>query len=103
LELQEAVPALKKLVDDGDVQVREAAIWSLGEVGGDEARAALLDLLESAADAERDFLEDALENLHFHDNLLDFPLFDGEEEGPEDSLPLDDDPDDFPSPAQRLN
>ena len=104
LELQEATPGLKKLVDEGDVQVREAAIWSLGQVGGDEARAALLDLLQAAGDEERDFLEDALENLHFHDELLEFPLIDAADEAlDDDGLVLEDDDDDLPPPALRLN
>jgi HEAT repeat protein len=104
LELQEAVPALKKLVDEGDIQVREAAIWSLGQAGGDEARAIVLDLLQAASDEERDFLEDALENLHFHDELLEFPLLDAEDEALDaDDLVLDDDEEELPPPALRLN
>jgi HEAT repeat protein len=93
------VPALKKFVDEGDAQVREAAIWSLGQIGGEEARETLLNLLEEAEDDERDFIEDALENLHFHDDLLEFSLLDAEED---DTLD-DDDDDDLPPPAKRLN
>jgi HEAT repeat protein len=99
LELAGAVPALKKFVDEGDAQVREAAIWSLGQIGGEEARETLLNLLEEAEDDERDFIEDALENLHFHDDLLEFSLLDAEED---DTLD-DDDDDDLPPPAKRLN
>jgi regulator of sigma E protease len=94
LELQDAVPALQRLLEEGEVQVREAAIWSLGQVGGDQARESLLDLLQDAEDDERDFIEDALENLTFHDDLLEFPLIDLDDDD------LDDEP---PPPDERLN
>lgn len=108
LELAHAVPALKRMTEEGDVQIREAAIWSLGQVGGDEAREALLDLLEAADDDERDFIEDAMENLTFHDERLAFPLLKADQDELDELFDVaddEDDPDDAPSlpPHQRLN
>jgi HEAT repeat protein len=91
LELAEALPTLTRLVEDQDVQVREAAIWSLGQVGGDQAREVLLNLLEDAEDDERDFIEDALENLTFHDEMLALPLVEWDDD---DLNALDDEFDD---------
>jgi HEAT repeat protein len=96
LELQSAVPVLAQLLEDGDLQVREAAIWSLGQTGGDEARQILTDLLEDADDDERDFIEEALENLVFHDDMLDMQMFDFEEDEGFDEF-------DDPDPRSRLN
>ncbi len=74
LELAQAVPGLEQLVEDGDSQVREAAIWSLGQVGGEHARRVLTDLLEQADEDEQDFIQDALDNLAFNDDLHSFSL-----------------------------
>jgi len=76
LELEDAVPALAKMGDDGDREVREAAIWSLSQVGGPHARKALKRLLRKAEPDERDFVLDALDNLDFTDEVRSFPLLD---------------------------
>ncbi len=46
LELPAAVPQLARLLDDPDPQVTVASTWSLGEIGGAEARAALETVLD---------------------------------------------------------
>lgn len=80
LELERAVAPLKKLLNDPDLQIREATIWSLGQIGGQEARHALEALLERVRDDDqRDFIEEALENAAFHDDIADFALFDADE------------------------
>ncbi len=76
LELEAAVPALARMGEDGDRQVREAALWSLSQVGGEAARKALQRLLRRAEDDEKDFIRDALENLDFTDEMHAFTLFD---------------------------
>jgi len=93
LELTDAAQELADLTDDDDQQVREAAIWSLGQVGGEVAREALTQLLERADDEEmQDFIEEAIENLQFTDEVAQFSLLefgpDGEDD---DELDLDDD------------
>jgi HEAT repeat protein len=62
--------------EDSDRLLREAAIWSLGQVGGQGARRALKRLLRKAEPDERDFVLDALDNLDFTDEVHAFPLFD---------------------------
>jgi len=76
LELEDAVPALTQMGDDSDRQVREAAIWSLSQVGGPDARKALKHLLRKAEPEEREFVLDALDNLDFTDEVHSFPLLD---------------------------
>jgi len=66
---------LRKLLNDPDIQIREAAVWSLGQIGGNEARQALEAVLSRTRDGdERDFIEEALENAAFHDDITDFAL-----------------------------
>lgn len=91
LELTDAGPLLAELTNDPDQQVREAAIWSLGQVGGDFARETLTQLLEQAEDEDmQDFIEEALENLDFTDEMQAFSMFEFEPDG-EDGLDLDED------------
>jgi HEAT repeat protein len=67
---------LKMLEDEEeDENVSMAAIWALSQVGGEDARAYILSLLDSTDDEEMtEFLEDALENLDFNDELNKFDL-----------------------------
>ena len=92
LELQLAGPELAELVGDVDTQVREAAIWSLGQIGGELARQTLTDLLpEAVDDDDLEFIEEALANLDYTDEIQAFSMFDLEPD--EDSLEEDDDED----------
>lgn len=86
LEMTEAGPDLAQLVEDPDVQVREAAIWSLGQIGGAFARQTLNELLEATEDEdEQDFVQEALENLDFVDEVQAFSLLEfGEDEDEEE-------------------
>lgn len=87
MELAEAVPALVDLTRDSDKEVRFAAIWSLSQIGGEDARRTLEDLMRSAAnDDEADFLETALDNLAFTDGLQPFTLFEYPNNNAEDEL-----------------
>ena len=87
LELTDSASQLVELTSDDDQQVSEAAIWSLGQVGGEVARRALTELLEQAEDDEtRDFIDEAIENLEFTNEIAEFSLL---EFGPDDDDPLD--------------
>ena len=89
LELQDAGPRLAELTSDADQQVREAAIWSLGQIGGEFARETLTQLLEQAEDDDsQEFIQEALENLDFTDEMQAFSMFEFEP-GEEDTLELD--------------
>ncbi|MFO7741937.1 MAG: HEAT repeat domain-containing protein [Anaerolineae bacterium] len=73
LQLSEAVSMLEELTEDADIEVQEAAIWALGQVGGDRAREILDyycqvsdETLRSAAEAavrEFEFLHGDLEDV----------------------------------------
>ncbi len=77
LELSDAVPTLLELIEDVDAEVQEAAIWALGQIGGDEARQALDHYRHSDNEALRGAARDALRELEFlHGDLGAFLLFD---------------------------
>ena len=83
LGIQESVPILIQLLDDEeeDEDVAAAAIWSLSQIGGDEARTYLVGLADQTEDEElSDLLEEAIENLDFAEELKQFDLFSLEDE-----------------------
>jgi HEAT repeat protein len=89
LNIEEASPIMLKMLEDEeeDDNVTMAAIWALSQIGGEDARAYILSLLDSTDDDETaEFLEDALENLDFNEELNRFDLM---------SLDEDDDLDEF--------
>lgn len=61
LELSEAVPGLVRIASSDEQEIREVAIWSLGEIGGHGAMKALGRLAEAAEDAGDDALLEAIE------------------------------------------
>jgi len=64
------------LDEDEDEDVRAAAIWSLSQIGGEDVRETFTKLLEEAEDDEfSDFLENALDNLSFTEELAQFNHF----------------------------
>lgn len=77
LNIEEAAPIMLKMLEDEeeDDTVTMAAVWALSQIGGDDARAYILSLIESTDDEETStFLEDALENLDFNEELNKFDL-----------------------------
>ncbi|NJN80642.1 MAG: HEAT repeat domain-containing protein [Anaerolineales bacterium] len=77
LSIQEAAPIMLQMLEDEeeDDDVTSAAIWSLSQIGGEDARVYILNLLENTDDEETiEFLEDALENLDFNEELDQFDL-----------------------------
>lgn len=72
LLIEDAVPKLVTMTADPDEEVRLMAIWALGEIGGLQAKATLSNLLESQNESVRDAAEEALEELRFNENPLDF-------------------------------
>lgn len=66
---------LQALEDEEEDDISSAAIWSLSQIGGEDARVYIENLLDLAQDDEDvEFLEEALENLEFTDELSRFDL-----------------------------
>lgn len=62
LELRAAVTSLTPLTRDPDREIREMAIWALGEVGGEDAMKVLRKLLRDAERARDDDLIEVIED-----------------------------------------
>jgi HEAT repeat protein len=81
LELKPASADLIDLLEDSDSDVRRAAIWSLGQVGGKPAYQALHALVRRKADPEDCELADqAIENLAFVDGTAQLLLYGRDDE-----------------------
>lgn len=77
LTIEEAGPIMLKMLEDEeeDDDVTMAAIWALSQIGGEDARAYILNMLDNTNDEDAtEFLEDALENLDFNEELDKFDL-----------------------------
>ncbi len=89
LELASARQELLDMLDDENLsdEIYMSAVWSLSQIGGEEVRERLVRLLEeSADDEESEFLEEALENLDFTEDMSkNFDLFDFSEEDEDDT------------------
>jgi HEAT repeat protein len=82
LQLAETVTDLAELVDDADPEIQETALWALGQIGGDKARAILERYSKSAYEATHIAAEAALAELEFlHGDLSE--LFDRLEKAPD--------------------
>lgn len=82
LEAKSCRDLLFKLVNDDDENVRQAAIWSLSEIGGEDVQDLFMELYNNTEDDEElNFLEDALDNLAFTNDVGFFTLMDIDEEG----------------------
>jgi HEAT repeat protein len=85
LSLEAATPALLYLLEGEDDELRPAAAWALSEIGAEDARDALENLLlEMENEDEIDLIEDALENLTLTEEMESFNLLDFSEEALED-------------------
>ncbi len=73
------LPLLDLLADEEDLEMRREIIWALSKIGGEGVRSTLEELLEAESDDEEvNFLEEALENLLFTEDLNQFDLLDYE-------------------------
>ena len=84
LSLQAARPILLKMLgEEEDADILSAVIWSLSQIGGEDVRTYLENLLDQLEDDEQiTFLEEALDNLAFTEDLERFDLlaFDPDDE-----------------------
>jgi HEAT repeat protein len=76
LELRTSAGDLIDLLDDADLAVRRAAIWSLGQIGGTRSAQVLVRLLDEADAEEAPLIEDALDQLAFVEGTGSFSLLD---------------------------
>ena len=76
LSLQPARPVLLKMLgEEEDADVLSAVIWSLSQIGGEDVRTYLENLLDQLEDDEQiAYLEEALDNLAFTEDLDRFDL-----------------------------
>lgn len=87
LSIEDAGPIILQMLEEEeeDDDVVAAAIWSISQIGGDDARIYLLNLIENTEDEDAvEFLEDALENLDFMEELNKFDLLSLDEDDLED-------------------
>jgi HEAT repeat protein len=96
LSLQLARPILLKMLgEEEDEAVLSAVIWSLSQIGGEDVRTYLENLLDAVEDDDEQitFLEEALDNLAFTEDLERFDLLALD---PEDELnPIEEDDDEI--------
>ena len=64
------LPKLAPLLNDHDSEVALAAIWALGQVGGDAAKRVLQQVRKSEDETRRQAAADALDELSLGENLL---------------------------------
>lgn len=65
LEIEEAVPDLIRFINHEDVEIRDAAVWALGRIGGREAKRVLKACCASEDEDLSEAAEDALAELDF--------------------------------------
>jgi HEAT repeat protein len=83
LEIKQASPIMLQMLEDEeeDDDVTAAAIWSLSQIGGEDARIYILNLLKNTDDEDTmSFLEEAIENLDFNEDLNKFDFLDLDED-----------------------
>jgi len=69
------IPLLRLLDEEDDPEIYSAIIWSLSQVGGEDVRTYLENLLDKTEDDDEiQFIEDALANLSFNEDLEQFDL-----------------------------
>jgi HEAT repeat protein len=78
LELSSARATLLDLLEDEeDLEMRHELIWALSKIGGEGVRDRLDELLEAEEDdSEADFIEQALDNLTFTEDMGILDMFD---------------------------
>ncbi|QPC81230.1 HEAT repeat domain-containing protein [Phototrophicus methaneseepsis] len=84
LQIEEAVPALIRIYNEGDSEARMTVAWSLGEIGGREAMRLLEHALEDAEEADDVILMDIIDDAIGNASLLSGDLMLGDFDMPTD-------------------
>jgi HEAT repeat protein len=71
LQLSDAVSMLEELTEDADIEVQQAAIWALGQIGGDRAREILEHYAHASDEALRSAANAAIQEFEFLHGDLD--------------------------------
>jgi HEAT repeat protein len=88
LELEDALDPLIEMLNDDNDEARMAAIWSLSQIGGEGVREHLESLAAATDDDdESDFIQSALDNLEFTEDIELFDLLDLEASGAVPAVP----------------
>jgi HEAT repeat protein len=75
LAIEDAVPIILDLLNDLP-EIREAAIWTLSQIGGEEVGPAIRELLdEEITSEEEELIQQALERLDFLEDGVDLAIF----------------------------
>jgi HEAT repeat protein len=92
LKLAGSVPTLSQMTADKDPEVKLAAVWSLGQIGGPESRRVLEICVKMGDEALQDAAHAALSEMDYLEEAIDLSLYDydlddeEEEESEEDEL-----------------
>lgn len=70
MTLEDALPFLVRMIEDADTEVRLAAVWALGQIGGKPAAEALAPALKSKEPAMREAAKEAINEMAFAANPL---------------------------------
>jgi HEAT repeat protein len=93
IQIKRAVPPLIALTESSDSATRLAAIWSLGQIGGEPARRKLERLAKSKDEDIALAAEEAITELEFSANILDLYIAEFDGAPPEDEHWADDEDD----------
>jgi HEAT repeat protein len=92
LKLAGAVATLSQMTADKDPEVKLAAVWSLGQIGGPESRRVLEICIKMGDEALQDAAQAALSEMDYMEEAIDLSLYDYDldddepEESEEDEL-----------------
>jgi len=85
------VPLLRMLDNEDNGEIMSAAIWSLSQIGGEDVQIYIENLIDQTDDDELiEFLEEALDNLAFTEDLDRFELMSFDPDEVEDLAELED-------------
>jgi HEAT repeat protein len=93
LQIAGAVARLSRMTADTDAEVKLAAVWALGQIGGPESRRVLEICAEMGDEALRDAARAALDEIEYMEEDIDLSLYDldlHDEEDEDEPLGLED-------------